>query len=305
MEYLGEMSALASAALWVVTGLAFAAAGRKVGATVVNVTRIWLALICLVVLHFALYGYVVPDLTISAWIWLSISGVLGLAIGDQFLYRSLVDAGPRTATLVMATVPGITAVIAWPVLGQSISLWGMVGMAVTLGGVLLVIGQQPRATGRVYSQMRRGVILAFLASICQSVGLVTSKMGMGDPGTADAVDPWTASLVRIAVATPFATAMLIATMRFMHDQWSSVKSIPRAWKPIVLGAICGPFLGVGTALVAVNYIDAGIAATLMATSPVMILPCAWLIEGEHFDPRALWGAAIAVLGVGILMAHLP
>lgn len=302
MEYLGEMSALASAALWVVTGLAFAAAGRKVGATIVNVIRIWLAFGFLLVLHMVWHGHLIPELTLPSWGWLALSGVLGLAIGDQFLYRSLVDAGPRTATLVMATVPGMTAAIAWPVLDQSITARGLVGMAVTLLGVFWVIGQQQQASGRVYVRMRRGVVLAFLAAICQAVGLVTAKLGMSPTGDVDAVDPWTASLVRIAVATPFATMILVGSMWFISGQWSSIKSLPTVWKPIVVGAFFGPFLGVGTALVAVQYVDAGIAATLMATSPVMILPCARLIEGEHVSRRAIWGALIAVLGVGILLA---
>ena len=312
MEHVGQISALASAALWVVTGLAFAAAGRKVGALVVNAVRIWLALGCLLILHVLLHGIALPTHSADAWLWLSVSGVLGLAIGDQFLYQSLVDAGPRTTTLVMATVPGITAAIAWPVLGQTIGAWGLVGMLVTLAGIIGVIAQRPGTSGRVYPMMRRGVILAFLAAICQAVGLVTAKMGMGNPDSIESVGPWSATLVRVAVATPLVTVMLLLSRRMMREPGGAMEGNGSGtglllaqqgkaiWWTIILGAVCGPFLGVGTALVAIDYVDAGVAATLMATSPVMIIPFARWIEGEQFNPRALWGAVIAVIGVGLL-----
>ena len=312
MEHVGQISALASAAFWVVTGLAFAVAGRKVGAWVVNAVRIWFALGCLLILHVLLNGSAPPAYSADAWLWLSLSGVLGLAIGDQFLYQSLVDAGPRTATLVMATVPGITAAIAWPVLGQAIGAWGLVGMSVTLAGIITVIAQQPRTSGRVYPMMRRGVMLAFIAAICQAVGLVTAKLGMGNPDSIESVGPWAATLIRVAVATPVVTVMLLLSKCIMRESGRMMAENEAGtgltfaqqgtgiWWTIILGAVCGPFLGVGTALVAIDYIDAGVAATLMATSPVMIIPFARWIEGEHFNPRALWGAVIAVIGVGLL-----
>jgi drug/metabolite transporter (DMT)-like permease len=134
---------------------------------------------------------------------------------------------------------------------------------------------------------------------------VTAKIGMGDSSLANAVDPWTATLVRVAFATPVASCMVLGYIWIKRTQLDLVRKVPMAWKPIFLGAVCGPFLGVGTALMAINFLDAGIAATLMATSPVMILPFARLVEGEHFDSRALWGAAIAVVGVGILVVQIP
>ena len=312
MEHVGQISALASAALWVVTGLAFAVAGRKVGAWVVNAVRIWFALGCLLILHVLLNGSALPTYSVDAWLWLSLSGVLGLAIGDQFLYQSLVDSGPRTTTLVMATVPGITAAIAWPVLGQAIGAWGLVGMLVTLAGIFAVVSQQPRASGRVYPMMRRGVMLAFIAAICQAVGLVTAKLGMGNPDSIGSVSPWGATLIRVAVATPVVTMMLLLSKWIMRQPGRMMAEAESdtggtlaqqgigIWLTIILGAVCGPFLGVGTALVAIDYIDAGVAATLMATSPVMIIPFVRWIEREHFNPRALWGAVIAVIGVGFL-----
>ena len=148
-------------------------------------------------------------------------------------------------------------------------------------------------------------MLAVLAAICQSIGLVTSKLGMGEMGTDTTVGPWTATYVRVAIAAPAATLILLAYLRSKKDRTSHEGSLRSASVLIVIGALCGPFLGVGAALVAINYIDAGIAATLIATSPIMILPFARLIEREHLGSRAIWGAVIAIIGVGMLVLPLP
>ena len=300
MHIMGELAAIGAAASWVVTGLTFAVAGRRVGATKVNTIRIWIALACLMALHGCLYGFLWPDLPAEAWWWLGISGVIGLAIGDQFLYRALVDAGPRVTTLIMAGVPAITALMAWPALQQPIGGWGLVGMAVTLAGIIWVVRQRPHAQGRTYPKPTRGVILAFAAAICQAIGLITSKLGMDDPAQGMSVDPWTASLARIILAAPACTLILLVWLRMNTAERPAPSPIPSTALLITIGAIFGPFLGVGLALVSIDHIDAGIAATLMATSPIMILPFTRLFEKERIGTHAFWGAILAVCGVGIL-----
>ncbi|MAB83763.1 MAG: hypothetical protein CMJ24_10075, partial [Phycisphaerae bacterium] len=71
---------------------------------------------------------------------------------------------------------------------------------------------------------------------------------------------------------------------------------------ILLGAIFGPVLGVWLSLVSIDRIDAGVAATLMSLSPVFILPVARIVEHEHIGLRAVLGAVLAVIGVGVLVA---
>ena len=63
--------------------------------------------------------------------------------------------------------------------------------------------------------------------------------------------------------------------------------------------IFGPFVGVGFSLMAVQYTAAGIASTLMAMTPIIILlPSHWLF-GERITWRAVLGAVISVVGVSL------
>ena len=63
--------------------------------------------------------------------------------------------------------------------------------------------------------------------------------------------------------------------------------------------IFGPFVGVGFSLMAVQYTSAGIASTLMALTPIIIiLPSYWLFR-QRITWRAVLGAIISVLGVSL------
>jgi drug/metabolite transporter (DMT)-like permease len=67
-----------------------------------------------------------------------------------------------------------------------------------------------------------------------------------------------------------------------------------------IGSIFGPFLGVSFSLLAVQNTDTGIAATIMAIVPVLIIPPAVLIFKEKVNLKEIMGAMLAVGGVALL-----
>jgi drug/metabolite transporter (DMT)-like permease len=73
-----------------------------------------------------------------------------------------------------------------------------------------------------------------------------------------------------------------------------------AMAPTAIGAIAGPFLGVGLSLLAVQLAPTGVAASLMATTPILMLPVARM-RGESIGVAGLLGAVLAVAGVALLL----
>ena len=68
---------------------------------------------------------------------------------------------------------------------------------------------------------------------------------------------------------------------------------------MLIAVLSGPFIGVGFSLMAVQYTAAGIASTIMAMTPILILlPSRWLF-GQPITPRNLLGAVISVIGVSL------
>ena len=62
----------------------------------------------------------------------------------------------------------------------------------------------------------------------------------------------------------------------------------------IVGALLGPFLGVVGSIVSIQHTSVGIAATLMATTPILMLPLLRSILKERIKWRAYVGAFVAV-----------
>jgi drug/metabolite transporter (DMT)-like permease len=323
--HVGELAALGAAMCWVFTSLAFAAAGRQIGPTAVNITRIFLALLALLCINRMMFGHFVPPVSAASLWLLAASGLVGLSLGDQMLFTALVDVGPRISMLLMTLAPPVAALLAWPLLDEPLGWLEVLGIGVTVTGIAWVVLERPERRHREGKRPRhhvRGVILGALAGVCQAVGLILSKLGMGHvPGWEMArVDPWTATMYRMMFAA-VGISIAVGVLRLRRNRRSpdevmevSVESarLPEvaparhdrrlafALVMVLIGVTFGPVLGVWNSMVAVDRAEAGIAATLMAMTPVFILPFAVWIEKERISPRAIVGATIAVGGVAIL-----
>ena len=300
----GQLAGLGTALCWVGTSFCFAAAGRALGAGTVNLVRSFLALVPLLALNLLILGTPWPDASPTAIAWLAASGLVGLALGDQFLFGALVDLGPRLAVLLMTLAPVFAALLGWWMLGEVLGGLALLGMATTLAGIAWVVSERtPEGSGPVRSKAvrTRGLILGVLAAAAQGFGVVLAKEGMvgGD------IEPLAAQLVRM---TAGAAVLGLAWIAIGPRSWlvgsRRDDGPPRVGRGAVLGilggTILGPVVGVWLSLIAVRRLDAGVASTLMAMSPVLVLPFSRLLERERLGWRAILGAAVAVAGVAIL-----
>jgi drug/metabolite transporter (DMT)-like permease len=260
-------------------------------------------------LMFFIYGWVTRgmpfpgDASAHAWIYLSLSGLIGFFLGDIFLFRSFVLIGPRLTLLVMSLWPAMTAVMGVAVLGEQLSYNEWCGIMLTLSGIIWVVLERRMAGNNLtYHASLPGVLFAVLGALGQAVGYILSKIGMRivDPvtGTVSDYDPFAASQIR-AIAAVGGFILLFTLL----NRWHRIRSAVVQVKPMAvlsLGAFTGPFIGVGLSLLAIQYIPTGISATIMATTPIIIIPLVILLHKEHVSARAIFGAVVAVIGVAIL-----
>jgi drug/metabolite transporter (DMT)-like permease len=78
----------------------------------------------------------------------------------------------------------------------------------------------------------------------------------------------------------------------------SFKQTKALWQ-LSLGAFFGPFLGVSFSLISIKYTSTGIAATIMAMVPVLIIAPSAIIYLERVNFREILGALMAVGGVAL------
>lgn len=291
---LGEFAALATALCWTFGALAFEGACKRTGAMAVNWIRLVMAFLLLVLFCLVYRGLPFPtDASVQAWTWLSVSGVVGFAVGDWLLFKAFAEIGARISMLVMASVPPITALMGWGLLGETLGALDLLGMALTVGGIVFVVLE--RKTGeekKEFTHSLRGVLLALGGAVGQAVGLVLSKYGMG------AYNAFSATQIRM-----FAGVLSFSAVLFLVKGWKPVGDAFRNRRSlflIFLGAFFGAFLGVSFSLLAVQHTGTGVASTIMAIVPVLIIPPAMILFKERVTFREVLGAIVAVLGVGLL-----
>lgn len=296
--HFGELAALATAFCWTVTAMAFESAGKRVGSLPVNLLRLLMAIVFLSLYSLVMRGRPFPtDASAHAWLWLSVSGVVGFLLGDLFLFRAFVVIGARISMLIMAAVPPITALLGWMLMGELLTTTNLVGMGLTMAGIIWVVlergrGESDTAGASSGSRPLAGILLAFGGAFGQAVGLVLSKYGMGD------YDAFAATQIRI-----IAGAAGFALLFFIRPTWHRVGAALRdgpAMRRITLGAVFGPFLGVSFSLLAVQYTESGVAATIMSIVPVLIIVPAILVFKERPTIREVVGALVAVAGVAVM-----
>ena len=291
----GELAALATALCWAATSLLFAEAARRIGALRVNLLRLPVALLLLSLALLTIDQPLAP-VTWLRWLFLAVSAVVGLLLGDLALLAALRRLGARLTSLLMSLAPVVATLAGWLLLGELPSgRRAGLGIAMTLAGVAWVAAERATPRERVENRLG-GIALAVLAATCQGVGLVLAKLGMGGE-----VAPLAATWVRIGVATVLLWLLTAASRRLRRGEIAGAAR--RAWRQVVGGAFFGPFLGVWLSLAAVALTDVGVAATLMATSPVLVIPLVMVLEGYRPTLRAVIGTLLAVAGVALLFSR--
>lgn len=292
-NHLGEFAALATAFFWTVTSLAFESASRKVGSISVNIIRLVIGFAFLSIFNLIRRGMVLPtDANPHNWMWLILSGLVGFVFGDLFLFKSYTIIGSRFSMLIMTLVPPITTFFSWIILGEKLRLFHFLGMTLTFSGIAMAIFSRNGKGEKLSLKLApKGILFAIGGAVGQALGLVLSKLGMGD------YDPFAATQIRV-IAGISGFALLTTVL----SRWKQVLIATRnlsTMSAISLGAFFGPFLGVSFSLISVKYTEAGIASTIMALVPVIIIAPAVILYKQKVTLPEIIGAIISVCGVAV------
>lgn len=295
MKFIGELAALATSFFFAMTALIFTRTGRMVGSQVTNRIRLTFALIYLIILNLILFREPLPfSASSSRWLWLSISGIIGLSLGDAFLFQALVSVGPRLGTLLLSLAPIFGSIIAWVFFGEILTALQITGILLALSGIAWVVMSHEEPPDTPHGQTRRGVLFGVLAGLGQAVGLVLSKQGMFGE-----FSPFQANAIRMLAAVVFIWGWTAFDGK-IHATINALREQPHVIPLIALGAVVGPLLGVSASLLAVQHAEVGVASTLMALPPVIILPLSYFVFHEKIGWQALFGTILAIGGVAVL-----
>jgi len=291
--HIGEFSAMLTAFFWVISGMLFERASKRTTSLAVSFLRMIFGLALISVFLWISRGNpFATDASPSAWLWLSLSGMVGFVIGDVFLFEAYVRIGTRITLLLMSLSPVLTGIVSYYIFGEVLEPLAVVGIALTLAGIAVVIltrGDKKKLKLRVNSY---GVFCGVMGAVGQSVGLILSKQGIGD------YDAFAATQVRIiASIAGFILFFLIG------NHWQKLRVLLKdgqSARMTAAGALFGPVLGVGFSLLAIQNAPAAVAAAIMSIMPVLIIPVNWLAFREKIKWFEVLGALVTVVGVVLL-----
>ncbi|MEJ5312937.1 DMT family transporter [Anaerolinea thermophila] len=292
---MGEIAALLTSVFWAFSSIIHTFAGRRVGPGVLNRARLLFAVIWILLTHWILQGTPFPfHATPERWFWLGLSGVVGLVLGDWFLFYSYVTIGARMGTLIMASVPMLSAVLAWIFLGETLTPAEIFGMVLVVAGISMVI--LDRTNGNTHLPRRAywlGVLAGFGGALGQAGNLILAKPGLAGDFP---------SISGVAIRMVTATVVLWGITFIKKEVRPTLDALKdrRALGLILLGSMIGPFAGVWLSMVAIQNTLVGIASTLMALSPVILLPLSRWFFHESISWRAIAGTFICMAGTAAL-----
>jgi len=296
---MGSIAAILTSICWSWSSIFFSSAGYVVGSKVVNRTRLLFAVSFLIITHTIIAGSPIPlHVEGYRWLWLGLSAIFGLVLGDAMLFQAYVLIGPRLSMLVMSSVPAISAIFAWFFLKEALGIYQIFGILLTSAGIMLVVldrntHQRSQLPGKNKNQIL-GLVLSLGGAFGQAIGMIFAKKGLDGDFSA-----LTGVLIRMLVA---AAAIWLITLitKEVRLNFKLLKQNPKSVLSVFGGAFVGPFLGVWLSLIAVQTTKVGITSTLIALTPIFHLPIAHFYLHEKINMRAILGTVIAMAGVAII-----
>ena len=307
MQHLGEIISLIVAASWTVTALFADKASHRLGSMTANVLRLCMAVVFLALLLWVTIGHPYPVYADGkAWMWLALSALVGYVFGDWCLFNCYLSIGARFGQLLMTLAPPMAAIAGWMLLGESLSWKSLIAMVVTLTGIGISILSRGEGHTVKLTLPLKGILLGVGAGVGQGVGLVLSKIGMTHytaalpadvPGAMETMLPFASTMIR-AIVGSLGFLALMALQKDLRRLKTAVHDATGMRYALIM-TLFGPVLGVSLSLMAVKYTNAGIASTLMALTPVLILIPYAFIYKQKIRPREILGVTVSMVGVAL------
>ena len=307
MQHLGEIISLIVAVSWTVTAIFADKASHRLGSMTTNVIRLTLASVFLAILLWITLGHPYPVYADGkAWLWLGLSALVGYVFGDWCLFNSYLSIGARFGQLFMTLAPPMAAIAGWIMLGETLTWKSMLAMAVTLAGIAISILSRGEGHKVKLTLPLKGVLLGLGAGTGQGVGLVLSKIGMQHyeaavpadaPALIDTMLPFASTMIR-AVIGMLGFLALMALQRDLPKLAAAVHDRKGLTYALIL-TLFGPVFGVSLSLMAVQYTDAGIASTLMALTPVLIIIPYAILYKQKIRLKEIIGVTVSMVGVAM------
>ena len=281
---LGELLTILSAMIWALSSVFYKAGLKTMKPTTVNTIRPIVALFFLVGVIIITGDFKdISNLTTRDIIYIFLSTISGVVIGDLLYMFSLRTVGIARAYPISNTYPLFTILMAGLFLGEIITF------KLISGAILIIIAIFLISEKDFELDIKKGVIFALGASFFWGASMIIMKLAMST------INPIVFSTIRMGI---FALFLLLYTMRYEKIEFTKIN---RNWIIVAIGGILDLGVGIPLFLEALKYIDASRAAPLNGTAPIFAIIFTILFTKEKVTSRIISGVILSFLGVLIIL----
>ena len=290
---IGYLLAIGAAAIWSAVALSATRIVRYFGSYNYNLLRLLGIIVFFFPYIYINWQSIYFDQSIFTAIVLS--SIIGIIIGDTFLFICLKRLGPRRQALLFSMQIPFTIILAEIFLQTLPSLIELIGCGLIFFGIIIAIqfnrtipdDDLENIQGNKYTGLFAGIGLA----LCQSIGIILMKPALVS------TDPIIVSYLRVIVAA----IIMFGSLFFIKNNqlWERMRDIRKTIFSIFLGFM-GMGVGMTMLIYALKFGNPGVISTLSSTMPIMIIPILWIVTKNYAGHLAVIGAGLTCLGAGII-----
>ena len=303
----GILAAFGTLLCWTIGTFAFTIASQRANPAAVNRVRLVFAALLLMLVVVVFYQISIVSIfttpTLTQWFWLGLSGVIGLTLGDYFAFTAYSILGSSKTSLFSTFAPVAALLLGIFMLNETINIFGIIGMSISTSGIIwFVLATQKEAVQQHNKQLiLKGIAFAILGAVGQGLGLVCAKKGLMLPtNNGEPISAVHATWIRMSVGAIIAYVSVLFRANIVAE-FKSITTNAYKLKPLLLGTLFGPVIGVSLSLLAATHLPVGLAQTIFSLLPITVMLAAVFAKREQVNFTALIAACICILGVLVLV----
>ncbi len=286
----------------------FTDAARKWGPVAINHFRLLVAFITLSIVVMILDKetpitlFTAPSAT--EYFYLSVSGIIGLVVGDYFGFHCLAILGEKRYSILNSIAPGAALGFGFFMVGESIDFIGLIGIAVSIAGMIWFV--QASDTSKIeehivheYGKVSKGVIFGILSGICQGLHMTLSKKALTDETAL--ISPVHATWIRVLGATVGYFIFTFATGKLKENVITPIKEDKATIMKATLASIFGLVLSIILVMWSLTLCKVAVAQTILSLTPIVIMPVAYLLYKEKITLQTFFAGVVSIFGVYVLI----
>jgi uncharacterized membrane protein len=280
---------LAAAVAFAASAMFIDAVSGRIGPLQLSRWQMGLAFLMTATLSLALGSWRSLDLPMV--LWLTGSSASGIMLGSLTYIATIQYTGARVSALLFTTASPFAMALGFAFRGETVSPLQAAGVGLIVAGIALaVMGPKQDEGARVPKPLWLGITLGLLTSLGQATGSLLAR-----PAMLAGADPVAAMAVRSGTGAAF-FILLLAIPALRPAMLPPLPAI----RQIGFSALAGMVVGMSLLMAALARGDVGIVTTLSSTTPILILPMVWAVQGRMPGLLAWVGAGLAVVGTALI-----